>query len=78
VVTAVPDEAKGERLVVLHRPLNGQHVKQLWQQLNDRGLPNLWLPRERDFYQVPEFPILGSGKLDLKRCKELARELSNA
>jgi acyl-[acyl-carrier-protein]-phospholipid O-acyltransferase/long-chain-fatty-acid--[acyl-carrier-protein] ligase len=72
VVTAVPDEAKGERLVVLHTPLNGQDVHGVWQQLNGKGLPNLWVPRERDFFQVEEIPILGSGKLDLKRVKEIA------
>jgi acyl-[acyl-carrier-protein]-phospholipid O-acyltransferase / long-chain-fatty-acid--[acyl-carrier-protein] ligase len=72
VVTSVPDEAKGERLIVLHTPLNGQDVRGVWQQLNGKGLPNLWVPRERDFYQVDEIPILGSGKVDLKRVKEIA------
>ena len=76
VVTAVPDEAKGERLVVIHLPLNGTDTRQLWQQLSSRGLPNLWVPRERDFYAVPELPVLGSGKVDLKRVKELALEKS--
>jgi acyl-[acyl-carrier-protein]-phospholipid O-acyltransferase/long-chain-fatty-acid--[acyl-carrier-protein] ligase len=71
VVTAVPDEGKGERLVVLHV---GIEVTQVWQQLSGKGLPNLWLPRERDFYHVPELPILGTGKVDLKRCKEIALE----
>jgi acyl-[acyl-carrier-protein]-phospholipid O-acyltransferase / long-chain-fatty-acid--[acyl-carrier-protein] ligase len=74
VVTAVPDEAKGERLVVIHLPLNGTDPRQLWQQLSSRGLPNLWVPRERDFYAVPELPVLGSGKVDLKRIKALALE----
>jgi acyl-[acyl-carrier-protein]-phospholipid O-acyltransferase/long-chain-fatty-acid--[acyl-carrier-protein] ligase len=73
-VTSVPDEKKGERLVVLHTPLNGTDVRQLCQQLGGRGLPNLWVPGERDFYEIPELPILGSGKLDLKRLKELAVE----
>jgi acyl-[acyl-carrier-protein]-phospholipid O-acyltransferase/long-chain-fatty-acid--[acyl-carrier-protein] ligase len=75
-VTAVPDERRGERLIVLHTPLNGTNVHHLWQQLNDRGLPNLWLPSERDFKQIPEMPLLGSGKVDLKRIKELAKELA--
>ncbi len=71
VVTAVPDESKGERLIVLHV---GMEVPQTWRQLNGRGLPNLWVPRERDFYQIPELPVLGTGKVDLKKCKELALE----
>jgi acyl-[acyl-carrier-protein]-phospholipid O-acyltransferase/long-chain-fatty-acid--[acyl-carrier-protein] ligase len=73
VVTAVPDEARGERLVVLHV---GMDVSGAWQKLSGRGLPNLWLPRERDFFQVSELPVLGTGKLDLKRCKEMALEKS--
>lgn len=74
VVTAIPDERKGERLVVLHVPLNGTEVHQIWQQLNGKGLPNLWVPSERDFYQIPEIPILGSGKIDLKKVKDIALE----
>jgi acyl-[acyl-carrier-protein]-phospholipid O-acyltransferase/long-chain-fatty-acid--[acyl-carrier-protein] ligase len=78
VVTAIPDERKGERVVVLHLPLDGTDTRQLWQKLNSRGLPNLYLPSQRDFFQVPELPILGTGKLDLKKCKEKAMELARA
>ena len=74
VVTAVPDEGKGERLVVLHLDLNGLDIHQLWEKLLGRGLPNLWIPRERDFYRIAELPLLGSGKVDLKRVKEMALE----
>jgi acyl-[acyl-carrier-protein]-phospholipid O-acyltransferase/long-chain-fatty-acid--[acyl-carrier-protein] ligase len=74
LVTAVPDERKGERLIVLHTPLNGTSVRQVWQQLNTKGLPNLWVPGERDFFEIGEMPLLGSGKVDLKRAKELALE----
>jgi acyl-[acyl-carrier-protein]-phospholipid O-acyltransferase/long-chain-fatty-acid--[acyl-carrier-protein] ligase len=72
VVSSVPDEKKGERLVVLHTPLNGANPRTLCQKLQSRGLPNLWIPSERDFYPIEEMPILGSGKLDLKRVKEIA------
>jgi acyl-[acyl-carrier-protein]-phospholipid O-acyltransferase/long-chain-fatty-acid--[acyl-carrier-protein] ligase len=78
VVTAIPDERKGERVVVLHLPLNGTDARQLWQQLINRGLPNLYIPSQRDFFQVPELPVLGTGKLDLKKCKEKALELARA
>jgi acyl-[acyl-carrier-protein]-phospholipid O-acyltransferase/long-chain-fatty-acid--[acyl-carrier-protein] ligase len=77
-VTAVPDDRKGERVVVLHLPLDGTDVRQLSEQLTGRGLPGLGLPGERDFFQVPEIPVLGSGKLDLKRVKELALERAAA
>ena len=50
------------------------NTHQLWEKLNDRGLPNLWLPGERDFIQIPEMPVLGTGKVDLKRAKEMALE----
>jgi acyl-[acyl-carrier-protein]-phospholipid O-acyltransferase/long-chain-fatty-acid--[acyl-carrier-protein] ligase len=73
-VTAVPDDKKGERVVVLHLPLDGTEPRHLSQQLACRGLPNLGLPGERDFFLVPEMPVLGSGKLDLKRVHDLALE----
>ncbi|MBI3410901.1 MAG: AMP-binding protein [Planctomycetes bacterium] len=75
VVVGVPDPSKGERLVVLHVPLS-INVKDLWSRLNGRSLPNLWVPKSSDFFEVPELPILGTGKLDLKKCKDLAKELT--
>jgi acyl-[acyl-carrier-protein]-phospholipid O-acyltransferase/long-chain-fatty-acid--[acyl-carrier-protein] ligase len=77
-VTCVPDEARGERLVVLHVRHDGLEVRQWCQDLGSRGLPSLWLPAERDFIPVPELPLLGSGKVNLKRVKELALELAPA
>ena len=73
-VTSVPDEKRGERVIVLHLPLNGTEVRGLCRQLTERGLPSLGLPGERDFFQIDEMPVLGSGKLDLRRIKELALE----
>jgi acyl-[acyl-carrier-protein]-phospholipid O-acyltransferase/long-chain-fatty-acid--[acyl-carrier-protein] ligase len=75
VVTSVPDERRGERIVVLHTPLNGKSLNSLVEGLTLQGLPNLWIPSERDFKQIPEMPVLGSGKVDLKRVKEMAQEL---
>jgi acyl-[acyl-carrier-protein]-phospholipid O-acyltransferase/long-chain-fatty-acid--[acyl-carrier-protein] ligase len=74
VVTCVPDEARGERLVVLHLPLDGRDSHSICGDLCRRGLPNLWIPAARDFYLVPELPILGSGKIDLQRLREVALE----
>ena len=73
-MTGVPDERKGERLVVLHVQLNGIDIRQLHERLANGELPNLWLPHIKSFFQVPEIPILGSGKLDLQRVKQLAVE----
>jgi acyl-[acyl-carrier-protein]-phospholipid O-acyltransferase/long-chain-fatty-acid--[acyl-carrier-protein] ligase len=76
VVSCVPDEARGERLVVLHTPLDSRDPHHICEQLARHQLPNLWLPSPRDFYLVAELPILGSGKIDLQRLKEMALERS--
>lgn len=74
-VTAVPCEKKGERLVVLHRPSDTQ-PENVREKLREAGLPNLFIPSADSFYQVNEVPLLGTGKMDLKRAKELAAELT--
>lgn len=73
-VSAVPDDRRGERLIVLHMPTLGMPPRELGQKLGERGIPNLWIPGDRDYFAVDELPLLGSGKLDLKRVKELAIE----
>ena len=78
VVTAVPDPKKGERIVVLHLPLQDATVQDVWKQLSQRGMPNLFVPGPRDFFQVADLPILGSGKLDLKKCRQQAIELAGS
>jgi acyl-[acyl-carrier-protein]-phospholipid O-acyltransferase/long-chain-fatty-acid--[acyl-carrier-protein] ligase len=75
-VAAVPDDRRGERLVVLHLPTFTMPPREMGQKLAERGLPNLWVPGDRDYYEVKELPLLGTGKLDLKRVKELALEVS--
>jgi acyl-[acyl-carrier-protein]-phospholipid O-acyltransferase/long-chain-fatty-acid--[acyl-carrier-protein] ligase len=72
-VTAVPDEKKGERLIVVHRPLS-KSVDQVLKELAETGLPNLWLPSPESFLEMEQIPLLGTGKLDLKQLKELAIE----
>jgi acyl-[acyl-carrier-protein]-phospholipid O-acyltransferase/long-chain-fatty-acid--[acyl-carrier-protein] ligase len=71
VVTGVPDEKKGERLVVLHN-LPEEKLKAVIEKLGNSGLPNLWMPRQNQFMYVAEFPHLGTGKLDLRRVRDLA------
>jgi acyl-[acyl-carrier-protein]-phospholipid O-acyltransferase/long-chain-fatty-acid--[acyl-carrier-protein] ligase len=73
VVTAVPDKAKGERLVVFHLPTD-RDITGVVAALRDRGLPNLWIPGTDAFAEIAEMPVLGTGKLDLRRLGELARE----
>ncbi len=75
-VTAVPDDQKGEKLVVLHTDLDIP-VEELLKKLREQSLPKLWTPRRENFFHVDALPILGSGKLDLHHLKELARKLSS-
>lgn len=76
VVTSVPDEQKGERLVVLHTEL-GLEVEELLARLRDASLPRLWIPRKENFFRIDALPMLGGGKLDLKRVKDLAKRLAS-
>lgn len=75
VVTSVPDDRKGERLVVLHT-LPDPSLHPCLDRLAKEDLPNLWKPKPDAFFRVESFPVLGSGKLDLRRIKELARTLA--
>ena len=35
-------------------------------------LPNLWKPRPDQFFHIDALPCLGTGKLDLRRVREIA------
>ncbi|MGI9494760.1 MAG: MFS transporter [Mariniblastus sp.] len=72
-VTAVPDEKKGERLIVLYTK-TAKTVEEMQQSLKDAGLPNIFIPMTSGFIQVDQLPILGTGKLDLRGIKEIALE----
>ena len=71
VVTSVPDPKKGERLVVLYTELS-QTPEQICQRLAAGGLPPLWIPSPDSFRRVEAIPVLGTGKLDLRRVKDVA------
>jgi acyl-[acyl-carrier-protein]-phospholipid O-acyltransferase/long-chain-fatty-acid--[acyl-carrier-protein] ligase len=70
VVTAVPDEKKGEKLVVL--TAKNMDAADVTRRLAESGLPNLWIPKKENFHTIDALPYLGSGKLDLKSVKQLA------
>jgi acyl-[acyl-carrier-protein]-phospholipid O-acyltransferase/long-chain-fatty-acid--[acyl-carrier-protein] ligase len=72
-VSSVPDEKKGERLIVLHTPFE-MSVDQLREKLIQTGLPAIYIPSGNAFFQVDELPMLGSGKLDLKQLKDTAKQ----
>jgi acyl-[acyl-carrier-protein]-phospholipid O-acyltransferase/long-chain-fatty-acid--[acyl-carrier-protein] ligase len=75
VVTGVPDEKKGERLVVLHT-LPDDKLMPVLEKLPQSGLPNLWLPRTNLFFHIESLPHLGTGKLDLRKVREIATQRS--
>lgn len=72
-VTSVPDDKKGERLIVLHKPV-AKTASQIVDELSKCDLPNLWIPSQDSFIEVNDIPLLGTGKLDLRGIKQLALE----
>jgi acyl-[acyl-carrier-protein]-phospholipid O-acyltransferase/long-chain-fatty-acid--[acyl-carrier-protein] ligase len=67
-VTGVPDPAKGEALVLITtQDVTPEVVRR---KLGELGVPNLWVPRI--IRRVDAIPMLGTGKTDMKRCRELA------
>ena len=69
-VVGVQDEAKGEALVLLSAV--DVDLCELRKELHEAGIPNLWIPKH--VQRVESIPVLASGKLDLKKCKELVPE----
>lgn len=69
-VSARPDEAKGEALVVV-TTIPDLDLAALGRKLAESGFPNLWIPREQKV--VPSLPLLGTGKLDLRALAALAK-----
>lgn len=76
-VCGAPDKSKGEKLVVIHTCDMEMKPEEIIEKLRQTDLPNLWMPRASSFYEVFELPLLGSGKLDLAKITELARELAS-
>jgi len=72
-VTSVPDEKKGEKLVVLYTEAAGT-PEQLQEIMEKSDLPNLWKPARDAYLKIDALPLLGSGKLDLKKLKSIAQE----
>ncbi len=69
VVLGVPDEAKGEQLVLL--TTMEIDVAALKERLTAAGLAALWVPRT--VRRVDVIPVLASGKVDLAGCKKILK-----
>lgn len=73
-VTGVPDEEKGEKLVAIYtKPEFTPEI--IWEQLGKTDLPKLWIPKRECFIPVETIPLLGTGKVDLRGVKTLAKQL---
>ncbi|HUV12819.1 MAG TPA: hypothetical protein VMY18_04190, partial [Acidobacteriota bacterium] len=61
-------------LVVLHT-LPEDELGDCLEKLPQSELPKLWTPRASHFHRIAAIPYLGTGKLDLRKVKELAMGL---
>ena len=74
-VTGIPDDRRGERLVMIYT--NGDiTAADLYSTLSNSGLPALWIPKRENIHLVASIPGLPTGKVDLRQARELAVSLS--
>ncbi|MGK0188158.1 MAG: acyl-[acyl-carrier-protein]-phospholipid O-acyltransferase [Verrucomicrobiales bacterium] len=75
-IVGVPDEAKGEALVLLSAISTEtdapKTLSDLRSKLLEEGVAALWIPKQ--IRAVDAIPILASGKLDIKGCENLSRK----
>lgn len=77
-VCGIPDPVKGEVLAVLYTPAMKLTPQEVVEQLRERSISNLWIPKVSNFHPVPELPLLGSGKLDLARLRKTAEDAAKS
>jgi acyl-[acyl-carrier-protein]-phospholipid O-acyltransferase / long-chain-fatty-acid--[acyl-carrier-protein] ligase len=75
VVTSVPDETRGERIIAFFTD-PGMTAQLLWERLCETEMPRLWLPKREDLHHIDAIPALGTGKTDLRRVKQMAAEIA--
>tara|TARA_R110002096_G_scaffold147671_31_gene307938 strand:- start:2213 stop:4375 length:2163 start_codon:yes stop_codon:yes gene_type:complete len=69
-VVGIPDESKGEALVLISATPS-LDATDLRYRLLEAGLPSLWIPKQ--IIKVGDIPHLASGKLDIKQCQAIAK-----
>ena len=74
-VTSLPDDKKGERIVVIST-LSDEKLSPVIEKFAQCDLPALWKPRANQFFHVDALPILGTGKIDLRGVKALASSMA--
>ena len=74
-VTSLPDEKKGERIMVV-TTLPAAKLAPVLEKLAQCDLPALWKPKANQFVYAEALPMLGTGKMDLRGIKTLAASLT--
>jgi acyl-[acyl-carrier-protein]-phospholipid O-acyltransferase/long-chain-fatty-acid--[acyl-carrier-protein] ligase len=72
-VVGIPDPLRGERLVAMYTSAEVTPA-QVYEHLAGNGFPPLWTPKRENYYRVDAIPTLGTGKLDLRKARELAEQ----
>lgn len=75
VVSSIPDPKKGEQMVVMYIE-EFVDLQTLQQIAAKSDLPNMWKPKNTNYFKIKEMPTLGSGKLDMMKVRQLAIEAS--
>jgi acyl-[acyl-carrier-protein]-phospholipid O-acyltransferase/long-chain-fatty-acid--[acyl-carrier-protein] ligase len=70
-VVSIEDEARGERLIAFYSDPAITPAR-LWDRLTATSLPRLWIPKREDLRPIESIPSLGSGKVDLRRLRQIA------
>ena len=70
-VTSIPDEKKGEQIVILYERDKVDHDA-LQRVLAESGLPKLYVPKSDNIIAIDAIPQLGSGKLDMMKLRQMA------
>ena len=68
-VTAIPDEKKGEQLVLVTEK-NDINSKEMLNYFKEKLYSELWVPKK--IVTVDKLPLLGTGKVDYVKVKEIA------
>ncbi len=76
-VTSIPDEKKGEKIIVLFTELQ-LSPQQIKEKLIEMKYPALWIPDPDAYFHIDAIPILGTGKLDLYAIHEIAMKYANS
>ncbi len=72
-VTAVPDNKRGEQLVVIYTPDAGPESA-IRHTIQQSDIPNLWKPKKQNYLFIEEMPVTGSGKIDMRKIIEATRD----